>query len=338
MKILVTGTAGFIGFYVAQSLVKAGHEVIGLDNINDYYDVRLKNGRLNESGINPSNTGYNTYCQSSKFSNFRFIRMNLEDKENLFKVFEQNRFEKVCHLAAQPGVRYSLENPYAYIDSNIVGFLHILEACRHYKVQHLVFASSSSVYGNNNHIPFSENDRVDEPISLYAATKRSNELMAYTYANLYGFQITGLRFFTVYGPWSRPDMALMFFADSIIKGKYIKVFNNGNLYRDFTYVDDIAEGVSKVLLTDISNKGKYKLYNIGCSQPVNLMFFIHTLEAQLGKKAKMEFLPMQAGDVYQTYADTSLLKIDFNFKPCVPLHIGIKEFVNWYISEKNPIK
>ena len=338
MKILVTGTAGFIGFYVAKVLVETGHEVIGLDNINDYYDVNLKYGRLNESGINASDIVYNTYCQSSKYPNYRFIRLNLEDKENLFKVFEQHCFDKVCHLAAQPGVRYSIENPYAYIDSNIVGFLHILEGCRHYKVQHLVFASSSSVYGNNNSIPFSEKDRVDEPISLYAVTKRSNELMAYTYAHLYGFQLTGLRFFTVYGPWGRPDMAPMLFADAIVQGKPIKVFNNGELYRDFTYVEDIAEGVCKVILKEILYENKYTLYNIGCSQPVHLMDFICILEAHLGKKAKMEFLPMQAGDVYQTYADITLLEKDFNYKPSISLQIGIKEFVNWYISDKNPIK
>ena len=338
MKILVSGTAGFIGFYVAKILLEAGHEVIGLDNINNYYDVNLKYGRLKESGIIPSEIVYNTYCQSNKYPNYRFIRLNLEDKENLFKVFEQHKFDKVCHLAAQPGVRYSIENPYAYINSNIVGFLHILEGCRQYKIKHLVFASSSSVYGNNNRTPFSEKDRVDEPVSLYAATKRSNELMAYTYAHLYKFQLTGLRFFTVYGPWGRPDMTPMLFADAILQGKPIQVFNNGDLYRDFTYVEDIAEGVQKVLLTDITQSDKYKLYNIGCSQPVHLMDFIHTLEEHLGKKAKMEFLPMQAGDVYQTYADTTLLERDFNYKPSISLQIGIKEFVNWYISEKNPIK
>lgn len=331
MKILVSGTAGFIGFYVAKILLEAGHEVIGLDNINNYYDVNLKYGRLKESGIIPSEIVYNTYCQSNKYPNYRFIRLNLEDKENLFKVFEQHKFDKVCHLAAQPGVRYSIENPYAYINSNIVGFLHILEGCRHYKVQHLVFASSSSVYGNNNHIPFSEKDRVDEPVSLYAATKRSNELMSYTYAHLYGFQLTGLRFFTVYGPWGRPDMAPMLFADAIIKSKTIKVFNNGELYRDFTYVEDIAEGVQKVLLTDITQSDKYKLYNIGCSQPVHLMDFIHTLEAHIGKKANMEFLPMQAGDVFQTYADTTLLERDFNYKPNINLDIGILKFIQWYM-------
>ena len=338
MKILVSGTAGFIGFYVAKILLEAGHEVIGLDNINNYYDVNLKYGRLKESGIIPSEIVYNTYCQSNKYPNYRFIRLNLEDKENLFKVFEQHKFDKVCHLAAQPGVRYSIENPYAYINSNIVGFLHILEGCRHYKVQHLVFASSSSVYGNNNHIPFSEKDRVDEPVSLYAATKRSNELMSYTYAHLYGFQLTGLRFFTVYGPWGRPDMAPMLFADAITQGKPIQVFNKGDLYRDFTYVEDIAEGVCQVMLKENAQKDLCALYNIGCSHPVYLMDFIHTLEEHLGKKTKIEFLPMQAGDVYQTYADTTLLERDFNYKPSISLQIGIKEFVNWYISDKNPIK
>ena len=330
MKILVTGTAGFIGFYVTKALAELGHEIIGLDNISDYYDVNLKYGRLNENGINASDIVYNTYCQSSKYPNYHFIRLNVEDKENLYKVYDQHRFDKVCHLAAQPGVRYSIENPYAYIDSNIVGFLHILEGCRHYKVQHLVFASSSSVYGNNNSIPFSEKDRVDEPVSLYAATKRSNELMAYTYSHLYEFQLTGLRFFTVYGPWGRPDMAPMLFADAIIQGKYIKVFNNGELYRDFTYVDDIAEGVSKVLLSNMSHKNKYALYNIGCSQPVHLIDFIRILEAHLGKKAKMEFLPMQSGDVYKTYADTTLLERDFNYKPKIKLEQGIKKFIQWH--------
>lgn len=332
MKILVTGTAGFIGFYVAKALVEAGHEVVGLDNINDYYDISLKYGRLSESGINPSDIVYNTYCQSSKYPNYRFIRLNLEDKENLFNVFEQHHFDKVCHLAAQPGVRYSLENPYAYIDSNIVGFLHILEGCRQYKIKHLVFASSSSVYGNNNRTPFSEKDRVDEPVSLYAATKRSNELMAYTYSYLYEIQITGLRFFTVYGPWGRPDMAPMLFADAILQGKSIQVFNNGDLYRDFTYVEDIAEGVSKVLFKETPQKDSHALYNIGCSQPIHLMDFIHTLEAYLGKKARMDFLPMQAGDVFQTYSDTSHLEKDFQFKPITSLDKGIEAFVKWYKS------
>lgn len=337
MKILVTGTAGFIGFYLAKRLLERGDEVVGIDCINDYYDVRLKYVRLAETGIDADAASvFGAAVQSSIYPRYRFIRMKLEDREALTSLFAAEKFDKVCNLSAQAGVRYSLENPYAYIESNIVGFLNILECCRHNSISHLVYASSSSVYGMNDKVPFSEEDRVDNPVSLYAATKKSNELMAYTYSHLYGIPTTGLRFFTVYGPWGRPDMAPILFTSAISAGKPIKVFNNGDLYRDFTYIEDIVDGVVRVIDKAPSvGEGDFgaapsKVYNIGCSNPVNLMEFIRTIETALGKKAEMVMMPMQKGDVYRTYADTSKLEKDFGYKPGTSLAEGIGEFVGWY--------
>ncbi len=330
MKILVTGTAGFIGSYVAKKLTEKGHLIVGLDNINDYYTPKLKFARLHEAGINESEIVYNKVVPSDTIFNYKFIKLNIEDKENLEFLFKTERFDAVLNLAAQAGVRYSIQNPYSYIQSNVVGFLNILECCRHYNIKHLVYASSSSVYGKNAKIPFSEDDRVDKPVSLYAATKKADELMAFTYTNLYGLNTTGLRFFTVYGPWGRPDMAPMLFANAIIKGEPIKVFNNGNLSRDFTFIDDIVEGVIRVVETESSESAESKVYNIGCGHPMQLMDFIHTLETAIGKKAEMNFLPMQQGDVYQTYADTTKLEKDFGYKPKTLLKDGIERFVEWY--------
>jgi len=329
MKILVTGAAGFIGFHLSKMLVESGHAVVGLDNINDYYDPQLKYDRLKELGISEKAArDFNGICKSSKFENFEFVRLNLEDRENLPKLFAHNQFEKVVNLAAQAGVRYSIENPQAYIDSNLVGFANLLECCRQYNVKHLIYASSSSVYGQNKKVPFSTEDNVDHPISLYAATKKSNELMAHTYSHLYGFATTGLRFFTVYGPWGRPDMAMFLFTDAIINDKPIKVFNNGNQERDFTYIDDIVAGVVKIV--DAKNSKGYSLYNIGNSKPVNLLGFIEEIERQLGKSAHKEMLPMQPGDVERTWADVESLKSNFEYKPNTNISQGIEQFVNWY--------
>ncbi len=330
MKILVTGAAGFIGFFVAHQLAERGDQVVGIDNLNDYYDVRLKLERLKVSGIQAEHLSYGECAYSVKYPNYRFIRLNLEDRNALPALFEEEKFDIVCNLAAQAGVRYSIENPQAYIESNIEGFINLLECCRHHPVKHLVYASSSSVYGMNTKVPFSEDDKVDSPVSLYAATKKANELMAHAYCKLYGIPATGLRFFTVYGPWGRPDMAPMLFADAIMAGQPIKVFNNGNLSRDFTYIDDIVQGVVKVIDKAPEGELPYKIYNIGCSKPVQLMDFIHTMERALGKQAKMEMLPMQQGDVYQTYADTSKLEKDFDYHPKVPLETGIECFIKWY--------
>jgi len=285
MKIFVTGAAGFIGFHTVNQLLKNGHSVVGLDSINNYYSVDLKYDRLKEAGIQQEYIKENTFVKSIKYPLYKFIKLNLESKKDLDSIFETEKFDRVCHLAAQAGVRYSLENPYAYINSNITGFLNILEACRHYGTGHLIYASSSSVYGMNDKVPFSEDDRVDMPVSLYAVTKRANELMAFTYAKLYGIPSTGLRFFTVYGPWGRPDMAPMLFAHSIIQGKPINVFNGGNLKRDFTYIDDIVNGIIKVLESNKSeSKTLSNIYNIGCSSPIDLMDFINIMEGIIGKK------------------------------------------------------
>jgi UDP-glucuronate 4-epimerase len=346
MKILVTGTAGFIGFHLANRLLCEGHEVIGLDSINDYYDVRLKFARLQEAGIAESGIEYNKLITSSQTKNYRFIKMNLEDRDNILALFESEKFDRVCNLAAQAGVRYSLTNPYAYIDSNIVGFIHILEACRHNHIQHLTYASSSSVYGLNEKIPFSEKDNVDHPISLYAATKKSNELMAHTYSYLYGLPTTGLRFFTVYGPWGRPDMALFIFTKAILEGKSIQVFNNGEMERDFTYVDDIVEGIFRILMKEpasnsnwsgtdpdpSSSPAPFKIYNIGNSKPVKLIDFIKAIEQVTGKKALIEYMPMQAGDVKKTWADVGNLATTCGYSPAKRLDDGITNFFNWYIT------
>ncbi|WP_280671359.1 MULTISPECIES: NAD-dependent epimerase [unclassified Dysgonomonas] len=331
--ILVSGAAGFIGFHVVRKLLNEGFVVIGLDNINDYYDVNLKYGRLRETGIEQSSIKYGEMVQSTKYHNYRFIKANLEDRQAIENLFSTEKINIVCHLAAQAGVRYSIENPHTYIDSNIVGLLNILECCRHNKIEHLVYASSSSVYGMNSKIPFSENDRVDHPVSLYAATKKSNELMAYTYSHLYQLPTTGLRFFTVYGPWGRPDMAPMLFATAISEGKSIKVFNNGDMKRDFTYIDDIVEGIvltMKVIPNKNSETPFCSLFNIGNSQPVALMDFIQTLEDCMGRKAKMEMYPMQAGDVKITYADTTKLEQATGYKPNTSLKDGINCFAKWY--------
>lgn len=345
MKILVTGAAGFIGSRLAYMLAERGDVVVGLDNINDYYDVRLKYGRLAECGIQVFGNEFadGVYVKGSILENYSFIRMNLTDREALDALFKRERFQAVVNLAAQAGVRYSITNPYAYLDSNLVGFMNILECCRYNDVEYLVYASSSSVYGMNDKVPFSEDDRVDNPVSLYAATKKANELMAHSYSKLYGLPTTGLRFFTVYGPWGRPDMAPMLFASAISKGEPIKVFNNGNMSRDFTFVDDIVLGTMQVIdhkpvPSACSGGVPYKVYNIGCSNPVNLMDFINEIESALGVEAKKVFLPMQQGDVLRTYADTSHLENEVGYRPSTTLRDGIGKFIEWFKSDKNPLK
>ncbi len=336
MKILVTGAAGFIGFYVSKSLLSHGHTVVGLDNVNDYYDTNLKYDRLKELGIvrdRAEQFGQLTQSETYKDS-FKFIRLNLEDRQALPQLFLDQNFDAVCNLAAQAGVRYSLENPETYIDSNIVGFLNILECCRNNNIQHLVYASSSSVYGLNKKIPFETTDNVDHPISLYAATKKSNELMAHTYSHLYGFATTGLRFFTVYGPWGRPDMAMFLFTDAMVQNRPIKVFNNGQMERDFTYIDDITEGVVRILEKDIKpriTKGeKYKVYNIGNNNSVKLLHFIEAIEENLGIKAQRQLLPMQPGDVEKTWANVDELIKDYDYRPNTPITKGVGNFIAWY--------
>jgi UDP-glucuronate 4-epimerase len=331
MKILVTGAAGFIGYHLVKSLIEDNHEVIGLDNINDYYSTNLKFDRLKELGINKDSAkDFLNLNSSNLFQNFKFIRMNLEDRENLPWLFEGEKFDVVCNLAAQAGVRYSIENPETYIDSNIVGFLNILECCRNHNIKKLVYASSSSVYGDNKKTPFEETDNTDKPISLYAASKKSNELMAHTYSHLFKLNTIGLRFFTVYGSWGRPDMAYYLFADAITKDKAIKVFNNGDLSRDFTHIEDIVIGVKSAMLSDSSTKNFYELYNIGNNKPVVLTKFIETIEKYLGKKAIKKMLPMQDGDVKKTWASISKITKDYNFQNNVSLDQGIKEFINWF--------
>ena len=333
MKILITGTAGFIGYHLAKILLQRGETVTGIDNINNYYDVELKYARLKQCGISRDAEKWNAPQKSLIFPDYTFIRLNLEDREELNRLFETEKFDVVCNLAAQAGVRYSIENPHAYISSNIVGFMNILEACRHNNIKHLVYASSSSVYGNSEKMPLSVTDSVDNPISLYAATKKSNELMAYTYSHLFNIRSTGLRFFTVYGPWGRPDMAPILFANAILNNKPIKVFNNGNLKRDFTYIDDIVEGIIHVInSTNHKENGKipYSIYNIGNGNPVKLMVFIETMENAFHKKAKKEYLPMQAGDVLKTFADVEALKHDFGYSPNTDIEEGIMEFAKWF--------
>ncbi|MBK6264508.1 NAD-dependent epimerase [Marivirga sp. S37H4] len=343
-KILVTGAAGFIGFHLSKSLLERGDQVVGYDCISDYYDVNLKYGRLNELGIKPDSFTDHQLIQSKRYESFRFVKADLCDKDFMNHLFKTEKFDHVINLAAQAGVRYSVENPQAYLDANVQGFLNILEACRHYPVKHLVYASSSSVYGSNGKMPFSVNDNVDHPLSLYAATKKSNELMAHTYSHLFDIPTTGIRFFTVYGAWGRPDMALFLFADAITKGKPLKVFNHGNMERDFTYVGDIVKGVMAALdkpaqanpaynaaLPEAgTSTAPYKIYNIGNNQPVKLMAYIEALEKAMGKTAEKEMLPMQQGDVQKTYADVSELIRDFDYAPNTALEQGIQEFVNWY--------
>ncbi len=329
-KILITGAAGFIGFHLVKRLVNEGYEIIGLDNINDYYDIELKYGRLRETGIEREKIEYGKLVKSSKYANYAFVRLNLEDKEEIDKLFAREKFDKIVHLAAQAGVRYSLTHPYSYLYSNIFGFMNILEASKNNEVKHLIYASSSSVYGLNKKIPFKEKDKVDRPISLYAATKKADELFAHTYSHLYGLKTTGLRFFTVYGPWGRPDMALFKFVKLIFENKPIDVYNYGKMERDFTYIDDIIEGVFKVIEYGENQKETYKIYNIGNSKPVDLMEFIKAIEEAVGKEAKKNFLPMQPGDVYSTYADVSELIKDFAYKPKTSVEEGVRRFVNWY--------
>jgi UDP-glucuronate 4-epimerase len=322
MKVLLTGAAGFIGYHVALKLLARGDTVIGVDNLNDYYDVSLKQARLASIQAH------------TNAKNFSFAKLDLAENLATQKLFEAEKPDRVVHLAAQAGVRYSLQNPYAYINSNIVAFTNVLEACRAIKPQHLVFASSSSVYGGNTKLPFSETDNVDHPVSLYAATKKANELMAHTYSHLFGIPATGLRFFTVYGPWGRPDMSPFLFADAILNNKPIQVFNHGDMLRDFTYIDDIVEGVIRVLdktaTPNTSTSAPYRLFNIGNNQPEKLMDFIGMLENAFGKPAQKEMLPMQAGDVKATFADTSALSDWVGFKPNTPLNVGVERFVVWY--------
>ena len=341
-KVLITGTAGFIGFHLSNTLISRGYDVVGLDIINDYYDVNLKYGRLKEAGIEKDQIEYNKILKSDKYDNYKFIKLKLEDQDNINDLFKTEKFDLVVNLAAQAGVRYSLENPHAYINSNIIGYTNILEACRHNSIQHLVYASSSSVYGLNTKMPFSTSDNVDHPISLYAASKKSNELMAHTYSYLFDLPTTGLRFFTVYGPWGRPDMALFLFAKAILEGKPIDVFNHGNMQRDFTYIDDIVEGIVTVLENKpnkkeiIDNpsvsKAPYKIYNIGNSAPVKLNDFIEAIEKALNKKADRNLMPIQPGDVERTWADVTDLTDDLKYKPTTDINYGVGKFIKWYKS------
>jgi UDP-glucuronate 4-epimerase len=344
MKILITGAAGFIGFHLALRLIHAGYEVVGLDNLNDYYDPKLKYARLQNLGVDIENS-FRPSERSSLYENFQFIKLDLCNKESILSLFKAHSFDAVCNLAAQAGVRHSLENPSAYIDSNITGFMNILEGCRNFGVTNLSFASSSSVYGLNSSVPFSTSHSVDHPISLYAASKKANELMAHTYAHLFSIATTGLRFFTVYGPWGRPDMALFLFTKAALEGKTINVFNDGDMLRDFTYIDDIVEGLKKVIdspatpsknwteggVRDISeSSAPYKIYNIGNNNPVKLLDFIQVIESELGINIKKEFLPLQEGDVQSTYANIDDLIRDHEFKPNTKIQDGIKNFLNWY--------
>ena len=344
MKILVTGTAGFIGFHLIRRLLDRGDEVTGLDSINDYYDVNLKYARLAETGIERERITDGELVQSSSYPGYRFVKMKLEERRALLELFEMEKFDKVCHLAAQAGVRYSLTNPYAYTDSNISGFINILEACRHNRVSHLAYASSSSVYGLNETMPFSTAHNVDHPVSLYAASKKSNELMAHTYSHLYGLPTTGLRFFTVYGPWGRPDMALFLFTKAILEGRPIDVYNEGNMQRDFTYIDDIVEGVVRVIdnppagnadwngrIPDpASSPAPYKIYNIGNNNPVKLMDFIHAIEKVTGREALKNLMPIQPGDVPATWADVDDLANNLGYRPGTDINKGVATFVDWY--------
>ena len=346
MKILLTGGAGFIGSAVAVKLLEGGNEVVAIDNINDYYDPRLKYARLKVLGISNRAQEWGEHIKSERFPDLTFIRMDLTNKEELGRLFEDEGFEIVVHLAAQPGVRYSITHPEAYIENNICGFLNILEGCRRNDVKHLVFASSSSVYGLNGKVPFSESDSTEHPVSLYAATKKSNEMMAHAYSNIFGLPVTGLRFFTVYGPWGRPDMSPFLFIDGIIKGNPIKVFNNGDMLRDFTFIDDIAESVARIVNIvpqsnsdwdcenpdPSSSNAPYRIYNVGNQQPTRLLDYISAIEQALGKEGVKEMLPMQPGDVYQTYADSSSLAQATGFTPNTTLKEGIRKTVDWFVA------
>lgn len=346
MKILLTGAAGFIGSAVVEKLVKDGNVVVGIDNINSYYDLTLKYARLKALGIGEKAREWGKEVKSSTLPGFTFIRMDITHKDAISNLFRSGEFNRVIHLAAQPGVRYSITNPQVYIENNINGFLNILEGCRQTNVGHLIFASSSSVYGLNGKTPFSEKDSTDHPVSLYAATKKSNEMMAHAYSCIYGLPVTGLRFFTVYGPWGRPDMSPFLFIDGIIKNRPIRVFNNGDMLRDFTFIDDIVEGVTRImnvvpvanqdwdatLADSSSSSAPYKIYNVGNQQPTKLLNYIAAIEEELGKEAVKEMEPMQAGDVYQTYADSSALAEATGFTPNTSLKDGIRKTVKWYLS------
>jgi len=346
MKILVTGSAGFIGYHLVNQLTANGFEVIGLDSINEYYQVSLKYDRLNAAGIDKTKIEYNQLVKSNAIPTYSFVQLKLEDKESLEQLFAAQQFDIVVNLAAQAGVRYSLTNPAAYIDSNIVGFANLLECCRQHKIKHFVYASSSSVYGLNEVIPFATSQMVDHPISLYAATKKSNELMAHVYSHLYNLPTTGLRFFTVYGPWGRPDMAMFLFTKAIVEGEAIEVFNSGEMERDFTYIDDIIDGMLLVLKNPATGNAKwngldpdpassnapYRLYNIGNSKPVKLTDFIEAIEKRLGRKAEKILKPMQPGDVHKTFADIIPLKTTLGYHPSTPVQMGINKFIDWYID------
>lgn len=344
MKILVTGSAGFIGYHLVKALMKQGEDIVGIDNINDYYDVNLKYGRLADTGIQANDIDFGQAVTSSLYDNYKFIKLDLTDRDALTALFEAEKFDVVCNLAAQAGVRYSITNPQAYLDSNIQGFLNILECSRHNKIKHLIYASSSSVYGLNKKMPFSTHNNVDHPISLYAASKKSNELMAHTYSYLFNLPTTGLRFFTVYGPWGRPDMAIFLFTKAMIEGKPINVFNNGNMRRDFTYVDDIINGVLRVIANPAesnpqwdaekpdpsSSRIPYKVLNIGKGKPVNLLDFVEEIETSLGIVAEKNYMPLQDGDVEETWADVNPLQVEYGYEPGVEVAEGIPHFVNWY--------
>ena len=343
MKILVTGAAGFIGYHLIKRLLQEKHDVVGFDNINDYYDPNLKYARLKQLGIEKKSIADNKKLQSSSYSSFHFFKMDLEDGDSINTLFANEQFDVVCNLAAQAGVRYSLEQPLKYISSNIVGFTHILEACRYNGVKNLIYASSSSVYGLNSKIPFHTDHHTDHPVSVYAATKKANELLAHTYSHLYNVPTTGLRFFTVYGPWGRPDMAYFSFTKAILEGKPIKVFNGGEMMRDFTFIDDIVEGIYKVILSPATpsvdfdkesplpshSSAPFRVYNIGNNKPVSLLHFINAIEKELGVEAIKEFCDMQPGDVYVTYADVEDLVKDFNYQPNTTLEKGIGTFIDW---------
>ncbi|MCC5940058.1 MAG: NAD-dependent epimerase [Balneolaceae bacterium] len=338
MKVLITGSAGFIGFHLVKRLFESGHKITGLDNLNNYYDVNLKYGRLNDCGV--SNWKENELVTSETIPNYQFIQTDLQNREVIEGLFESEKFDVVINLAAQAGVRYSLENPHSYIESNITGFLNILEGCRHTDVGHLIYASSSSVYGTNERMPFKTTDRVDNPVSLYAASKKSNELMAHTYSHLFNIPTTGLRFFTVYGPWGRPDMALFLFTKAMVEGRPIDVFNFGEMARDFTYIDDIVEGIYRLIpLSPKSDANKmeasskpYQLFNIGFGSPVRLMDFISEIEKNLGIEANKNFMPIQPGDVPKTWADVDDLFDLTDFKPRVSTEEGVKNFIDWYLD------
>lgn len=352
MKILVTGAAGFIGYHVVKRLLSSGYSVIGFDNINEYYDVNIKLGRLKECGIEIEKIEHGVICGSETFANYSFIKEDLENRESVLSLFKSQKFELVVHLAAQAGVRYSIENPFAYVNSNLVGFINILEGCRHFECKHLVYASTSSVYGLNEKMPLIESDSANHPMTLYAATKKANELMAHSYSHLYGLPTTGLRFFTVYGPWGRPDMALFLFTDAIINNKAINLFNNGDMIRDFTYVEDIAESILRLcnsappssaisqwngLEPDPAiSSAPYRIFNIGNSQPVRLSEFVNCIQECLHKKAIINNLPMQLGDVPRTHADVSSLGEFINFIPETTISSGVRNFIDWYLSFYKP--